>query len=293
VDKYQDLIGKRFNKLTVLKYSHYTMCKNGRYMKKIRYWTCRCDCGTTVTIPLSDLNSGHTKTYGHCNDPKLYDRFGKLKIIKIHKGKTGGAKIEALCDCGNVWKGHPYVLRSGKTKTCGHCYDPKVGNIFGRLQIIEVYPNIKGGGGCRIKAQCNCGNFWEGKANILMNGNTISCGNCQLKRNGLFTSQKALELHTMLGNYGEHNGKIGKYYGDIVLKNSNIVIEYDGWYWHKDRLNEDQKRLRKLRYKGWKTLQIKTSRYLPTQQQLDKALFELIMTNAKQRTITLPGWNKD
>lgn len=34
----QDLTGQKFNKLTVIKFSHFDKKKNS-------YWLCKCDCG--------------------------------------------------------------------------------------------------------------------------------------------------------------------------------------------------------------------------------------------------------
>lgn len=52
----ENLVGKKFNKLTVLKSVGVI---NGRYS-----WLCRCDCGKEVVICTNHLNSGHTKSCG-------------------------------------------------------------------------------------------------------------------------------------------------------------------------------------------------------------------------------------
>ncbi|MBO3398543.1 hypothetical protein JJB71_13440 [Clostridium perfringens] len=52
----ENLIGKRFGKLKVVKQSH---SKNYR-----RYWECECDCGNKTIVTTSRLKNGHTKSCG-------------------------------------------------------------------------------------------------------------------------------------------------------------------------------------------------------------------------------------
>jgi hypothetical protein len=49
------VIGKVFNRLTVLKFSH----SDGN-----KHWYCKCSCGNYTTVKTCDLNSGHTKSCG-------------------------------------------------------------------------------------------------------------------------------------------------------------------------------------------------------------------------------------
>lgn len=49
--------------------------------------------------------------------------------------------------------------------------------------------------------------------------------------------------------------KIGKWKVDMVI--DNIVIEYDGSYWHKDKLNIDTKKTKDLISKGYKVIRIR------------------------------------
>lgn len=52
-----DMVGKRFNKLTVIKYLYSDKYKNA-------CWECKCDCGNKVIVNSHDLKSGHTKSCG-------------------------------------------------------------------------------------------------------------------------------------------------------------------------------------------------------------------------------------
>jgi len=63
--KFQNLIGEKFNKLTVIELDEGRTSKNKSGMK---YWWCRCDCGklTNKSISTSDLKSDNTKSCGLC-----------------------------------------------------------------------------------------------------------------------------------------------------------------------------------------------------------------------------------
>lgn len=54
--KANDLTGRRYGKLTVL--------KRVENMKGQVMWKCRCDCGKQAEITVSDLNKGNNKSCG-------------------------------------------------------------------------------------------------------------------------------------------------------------------------------------------------------------------------------------
>lgn len=62
----RDLVGQKFNMLTVESFSHYS--KNNR-----PYWNCRCDCGKVKAIYEYNFQSGNTKSCG---------------CLKVLRGKT-------------------------------------------------------------------------------------------------------------------------------------------------------------------------------------------------------------
>lgn len=55
-----DLTGKRFSRLQVICFDHYTLYRN----KKVKYWKCLCDCGNYVIREQRCLISGKTKSCG-------------------------------------------------------------------------------------------------------------------------------------------------------------------------------------------------------------------------------------
>lgn len=65
----------------------------------------------------------------------------------------------------------------------------------------------------------------------------------------------------------------------LNINNIKIDIEYDGWYWHKDKEKEDRKRDEFLKENGYKILRIKSKRKIPTKEQLIKAIDYLVKSN--------------
>ena len=58
---FEDLTGKRFGKLTVIKRAGNYIRPNG---KKVPRWLCRCDCGKETEVLARNLKSGCTKSCG-------------------------------------------------------------------------------------------------------------------------------------------------------------------------------------------------------------------------------------
>jgi very-short-patch-repair endonuclease len=102
----------------------------------------------------------------------------------------------------------------------------------------------------------------------------------------------------MLKGFGRRfrEKKVGKYWVDIVLlaDEKKIAIEYDGWHYHKNRLDKDRIKRAFLRDQGYLTLRIKAGQDVPTLEQLELAISRLLDSNAARRwiEITLAGWGE-
>lgn len=93
--------------------------------------------------------------------------------------------------------------------------------------------------------------------------------------------------------YGEescfHSYLVGALIFDILLVvgDSKIDVEYDGWYWHKNKQRADLKRNYKVLSLGYKVLRIKSLYDLPTNEQLIKAVDYLTKENHHYAEIIL------
>ena len=59
-NKMIDMLGQKFGRLTVIKYSHFE--------KRNHYWLCKCDCGKEKIVRRSRLLDGNTKSCGCLRD---------------------------------------------------------------------------------------------------------------------------------------------------------------------------------------------------------------------------------
>lgn len=147
----KELIGKRFGKLTVTKYT-------GKNSRNSHTFECKCDCGNIVfNVQAYSLTNGHTKSCGKCT---VFDTIGKkfghltpIKLVPIpddRKRYTEREKSRYLCqcDCGNTTIVRGNSLRNNVTSTCGKCYhglpDSYKPEIYKRcLYLSDVYYSIR------------------------------------------------------------------------------------------------------------------------------------------------------
>jgi hypothetical protein len=109
-----NLIGKKYNKLTILE-----------VLPKSRVIVL-CECGNIKNIFLYSVINGSTKTCG-CEQRtsrikyKVGDKHGYLTITEV----LPGSMVEAKCECGATKKYVYQSLKRGLTKSCG-CLNSKV-----------------------------------------------------------------------------------------------------------------------------------------------------------------------
>lgn len=133
-------IGKKFGRLTILERDiNYPI---GHSCSSV--WKCQCDCGEIVSVSLSELKSGHTKSCG-CYRSELVTKnnsieltnkkFGMLTVLKRlpEKHPKAGWLWECECNCGNICFVPTNYLTSGTVFSC------KKHNLSkGELKIIEI-----------------------------------------------------------------------------------------------------------------------------------------------------------
>lgn len=139
--KSEDLTGKVFSRLTVLKKDEEASKKHHR-----TYWICQCSCGNQKSIAALSLKNGATKSCGCLRNEKVFEaigkdetgnKYGKLTVLykdTVSKSVNGKAKWICRCDCGNIVSVVGAELRSGNTTSCG-C---KNGISLGEQKIIDI-----------------------------------------------------------------------------------------------------------------------------------------------------------
>ncbi len=112
----QELIGKRFGKLTVLNYSGFkTMWNQNRHM-----WLCQCDCGNTKEIDTYGLTSGKNVSCGCYSTERLQKnvvRGANLSYLtkdSVGKANKSGVKGVTWDKNRNKWMAHIMISRKRK-----------------------------------------------------------------------------------------------------------------------------------------------------------------------------------
>ena len=68
-----------------------------------------------------------------------------------------------------------------------------------------------------------------------------------------------------------------------------IAVEYDAWYWHAGREENDVQRDEEMIASGWRVLRVKSGTQLPTEEQLETAIARLL-AGEEQVEIVLDDW---
>lgn len=118
MDKYENLIGKRYDQLIVKEYVGVTDHQ--------RNWLCECDCGRIKVFTTHALND-HRRKHFNCGCLKYRDlkgkRFGDLLVVKLIEIKKIGKNFHQVwlckCNCGGYMEVTTSNLNRGGVSSCG------------------------------------------------------------------------------------------------------------------------------------------------------------------------------
>ena len=234
MSRINELIGKKFGKLTVLYRANDHISKNGH--KRI-VWHCKCECGNELDVMALNLTRNHSTSCGcaRADGRKILtlditgQRFGNLIAIKkVENENNTGTKWLFRCDCGNETQALLQNVKSGKTKSCGkdcslkkHALkndNPKGyrGDLIGFKQgILTVIDFAYEKNGYKYwLCQCECGNKKAINVRALRRCITKSCGCLQKK----------------ISSEGNKQDLIGKRFGKLVVID-NVESKYRKKHW--------------------------------------------------------------
>lgn len=146
----ENLIGKVFNKLTVLEHAG---SKNGYNM-----WKCKCECGEEVTTRTAALKSGTTKSCGCIKKVNKFREdltgqvFERLTVIEYAgSDRTSGSTMwKCKCECGKEITTRKAHLKKGQSKSCDCLTRRSDLNVKHGLYNHPIYSNWE-----HIKQRCN------------------------------------------------------------------------------------------------------------------------------------------
>lgn len=129
----ENLIGKKFNKLTVLSFSH----RNNSHT----YYTCQCECGNQKAIDIYYVKKGIIKSCGCLQHQSLVgQKFGRLTVLK----DLPKSKKLCICDCGEETIVSTSHLKDGHTKSCGCLHQEKISTIGGtyKTRLHKIWESM-------------------------------------------------------------------------------------------------------------------------------------------------------
>ena len=200
-----------------------------------------------------------------------YEKNGNLLPTKIGFGSA--KKVWWKCDKGHEWQAVIRDRYSGKG--CPVCSNRKI--ITGYNDLVTLKPKLAKewnyeknntllpsqvsiGSAKKVWWKCNKGHEWQATIGHRALSNT-GCPECFADKQTSFAEQAIFYFLDMcfpgeVENRCKLEDKQGFIEADIYLPKLNIVIEYDGAYWHKNRQEKDLEKECRFKAMGMRFIRI-------------------------------------
>ena len=195
-----------------------------------------------------------------------YDKNGDLKPENFTA--NSGSKVWWRCRNQHEWKATIKDRNNGRG--CPYCAGKKVLIGYNDLQTInpalakewcyekngDLKPeNFTANSGSKVWWKCHKGHEWL--ASIAHRNHGRGCPVCASERNTSFPEYLIMYYLTKNGLEAIHSYKDLGYELDIYIPSKKIAIEYDGYFWHKNKINEDLDKNYKCKKDGIKLYRIR------------------------------------
>jgi very-short-patch-repair endonuclease len=207
-----------------------------------------------------------------------------IKRTIIENGLKLKSVSDARKDFFNLRRIYPKTieLNNKKIKIINGFYSPYCSDVISSRSILELV--------CPICNETYTRVFhWYKKYQRLYGKNLCPFCLSHTKGNPKISKQQ-LCIHKLIG--GKLNFLIGNVYVDICFPRNKIIVEYDGAYWHNNKIiqNKDRKRDEFLKSLGYRILRIKSNRLIPDKNELIYNLKLLKNGMHRYREIILKDW---
>ncbi len=207
---------------------------------------------------------------------------------------NSGKKVWWKCSKGHEWQAT--IVNRNKGNKCPYCAGNKVLRGYNDLQTVNptlakewnyeknnglVPADVTPNSDKKVWWKCTKGHEWQTRISHRNNG--IGCPVCNSERN---TSFPEYALSFYCEKYGLdviHPYKEKGYELDIYIPSKKIAIEYDGYYWHKNKMKQDLDKNSKCKIDGIKLYRIREE--LPPLN--DSSLDYIVQKNQKDLSIIL------
>ena len=186
-------------------------------------------------------------------NPSLSDEWNSEKNGGLSPSNVlpnSGKKVWWRCKEGHEWQ--TTVSKRSGGNGCPYCVGKKVLRGFNDLQTVnpsvalewnyqknrgltpsDVMPNS----GKKVWWKCSKGHEWQQK--IYHRNNGVNCPVCYSERNTSFPEFALFYYLNEAGAEVIHSYKELGYELDIYIPSQGIAVEYDGFFWHKNKRKQD------------------------------------------------------
>ena len=200
-----------------------------------------------ILIGFNDLATTHPELAKEWHTTKNHE----LTPEQVTHGSN--KKVWWICDKGHEFEASINNRVSGKG--CPYCSSRKVLKGYNDLQTInpdlaeewnyEKNNNLKpievtSNSNKKVWWKCHKGHEWQSTISNRTLGN--GCPVCNSERNTSFPEFAVLYYLRKCGLDAIHSYKEKGYELDVYVPSQNVAIEYDGYYWHKNKTDQDLKK---------------------------------------------------
>ena len=126
--------------------------------------------------------------------------------------------------------------------------NPKIAKQWHEEMNFPLFPNmISAGSSKKVWWKCEKGHVWQANINSRVKGN--GCPICNGEKSSSFPEQ-AILFYLSQVTETIHRHKVDGYEIDVYLPAYNTGIEYNGRYYHRNRKEFDDKKMKYLQFKG-------------------------------------------
>ena len=227
------------------------------------WWTCHK--GHEWQAVVKDRTYGHDCPY--CSGKKVLKGYNDLQTVnptlaaEWNYEKNGdlkpdnftvnsGRKVWWKCSKAHEWEAT--IANRNRRSGCPYCSGRNA--VIGENSLQIVNPTLakewnyeKNGGltpvgvmphsGKKVWWKCNKGHEWQATINSRNRG--IGCPICNSERQTSFPEYALAYYLKKNGLEVEHSYREQGYELDIYIPSKNIAIEYDGYFWHKNKTKKD------------------------------------------------------
>ncbi len=248
--------------------------------KKV-WW--KCGKGHEWQAMISNKNKGHGCPY--CAGKKVLKGYNDLQTVNPTLAKewnyekntslkpenftaNSGQKVWWMCDKGHEW--NATIDSRSKGNGCPYCSGRKVLKGYNDLQTINLTlakewnyeknngltpMDVTSNSNKKVWWQCSKGHEWQAKISHRNNG--VACPICNSERSTSFPEYVLVYYLKKCGLEVIHSYKEQGYELDIYIPSKKIAIEYDGYFWHKNKGKKDLEKNFKCEKDGIKLYRIR------------------------------------